>query len=175
MLRWRDPADGIPVELLPLTPGELEAYLDGNRLETGRPIVPHGSHVLAMLIKNLETCRDTPGAAAVSAPGILMFAASCDLGDSPQSTRNPVASAADGTWKHVTSEPPEQWTQVNFDDRGWLNMSELPLTPPRERDHGRASRLRQLTELGAKGLGPLHDCEQVWVRKRFIVSDEGIW
>ena len=135
VLRWRDPAEGLPVELWLLTAGEADGYLDGRKAPNGRPILSYGPHVLATRITGAEVTNHQEFQEKTSRiPGILMFAATCETTvdpSKPASSR--ILSAADGTWKYVLTElPGDQWTQPEFDDTGWPSMREEPVAEPGE-------------------------------------------
>ena len=177
VLRWRDPAEGLPVELWLLTSGEAAVYLDGQKVVASRPILSYGPHQLAIRFTGKQTSgRRWPRPVKTPSFGILMFAAVVEVGPpAGKAATTSFVSAADGTWKYIAREPEgELWTMPEFDDSSWIPMREQALDKPGETDYGRANRLGKLIELGAVGLGPREDLDRLWIRKPFVLTDEGL-
>ena len=165
VLRWRNPAAGVPVGVRLVVDGEATFYLDGVRPVTSRPTVGFGAHTIALRISSPPS-----GSAA------LLLACAYnedDMLDTRLSRRTGIrhltVSEPDGSWRWSPLEPvDDNWLTTEFDDSDWAPMVELPLTAEAEERHDYV--IRQLRELGARPLGVDAAVETIWVRKVFTLS-----
>ncbi|REE99061.1 hypothetical protein [Thermomonospora umbrina] len=174
VLRWRDPAAGVPITMWSHTGGPCEPLLDGSPVTSGRPLVPYGEHVLAFAVTEIDP-----------AFMVLMFAGVHRSSDDEHVTTVPpepggvsVLSAADGTWRYTLTEPPDDaWTLPGFEDADWPSMDAVADRPPVEGSWDPVGyRIGKMTERGAVGLGvPGAPGARVraWIRKEFTVPRMG--
>ena len=182
-------ATGMPVELWLFANGERQMFLDGVEPITGRPIIPYGEHVLAILLKS-----------ATIPQGLLMFAAQCSPkpgihGEQPADPSQWFLSQPDGTWKYSTTVPADDsWCELRFDDSQWQPMTEQPMAPPPEKEYTQQHHYSTLVKLGAKAIGvgiptktfwalfksrtpvlavPAPD-QPLYVRRKFTLTEAGI-
>ncbi|MEZ4322738.1 MAG: hypothetical protein R3F61_35045 [Myxococcota bacterium] len=146
ILRWRDPADGVPLQLVVAADGEVTALIDGAFVGSRFSLKP-GAHTIAVALTNART------------PAIAL--ALREAG--PGRDLNPGAILwVTGPDTRVTRVHTEGWGQAGFRDDHWQ-------PPPRaDVDLGsREWRFRQLENLGAQvvpTLGP-----DLWLRGTFEV------
>jgi hypothetical protein len=165
ILRWRGPADPVPVKLWVLARGDYQAFLDGTALSSARPLVSPGQHVLALRLE-----RSTDGEL------VLMFAGLTDekhleLQASP-GTEPPalILSRPDGSWLYTTEEPADDtWMRPGFDASNWPAM--VPEAPPQS-DPERAESywIDRMQEDGAQPIGVSSPVNTIWVRKEFHLT-----
>jgi len=123
VLRWRNPNDGIPLQIWLYAAGKSELFLDGITPSSGRPIVPWGGHLWSLAISEINPER-----------AALMFAAFYDEGKSRIKITGPsvepvaILSKPDGTWRYTVSEPSDpMWMNLDWTQR-------IPRSPRGERD-----------------------------------------
>jgi len=180
VLRWYNPAKGVPVLFNVFTPKPPTALLlNGVSPVSVRPLLPPGETVLALEFDGVT-----------SAHALLMIAAARPA-DGQHSIPNDALflfrSVPDGSWRFSTSVPPDGWTLPSFDAALWPELVERPLDPPRSNDYRGSSAFRRLTELGARPLGlpgerggrgvalirnVVGRVKRIWIRKAFTVPQE---
>ncbi|MDX3226298.1 hypothetical protein [Streptomyces sp. ME19-01-6] len=172
VLRWRNPRAGVPFTMWLETDGPSEMYLDGTAPSSSRPLVPFGTHVLALEIAAYDSAYTTLMFAGIYKPDEDIHVQTTAPHGVAETS---VLSAADGTWKYSLDEPEDDaWARPGFDDDGWQPMVERPERRPAEDPERNAEpyRVRKLKGFGAVGLGvPGQGGGRVWVRKVFTISD----
>jgi len=171
VLRWWNPAQGVPVEMWVFAAGDHEFFLDGKAMASGRPMVSFGQHMLALRINPVERNE-----------GILMFAGIYDEGaGGARLSRKTgkalsILSAAGQGWKYTLSEPrSEGWMLSGFDDSKWRDMVEKPVPKPKGWNHPYNRLIARKAQGLALGPESLWDrlaksrrsSGSVWVRKAF--------
>ena len=120
MLRWRDPAKGIPLTFRVYASGPYKFFLDGQLLLSARPIISFGEHALSIVISEIdpsdvvllvaakyEEKADGKDYKARSAAGTIHF-----------------LSGPDGSWKYSCVEPlDDAWQRAGFNDSEWPAMT----------------------------------------------------
>lgn len=162
VLRWVDPAAGLPIVLGVRAPTPLEVYLDGERVDSARITVSFGEHLLALGFSAAEVEAEEP------VPPLLLCGAQHDERGGDE--RRPVAallSRADGSWRVTRSAPAgDGWRRdLAFDDGDWepLRSTKLASVPTQS-----AWAYEQLSTLGAVPLAlPPRPAGALWLRKRF--------
>lgn len=179
VLRWYNPAKGVPV-LLNAYWGTAPAalLLNGVAPISARPLVSLGRVVLAM---HFDSTRPTARRrhwwpARVTDQALFMFAISRPDSGSYSMTDKSLfvaRSVPDGSWRFSVTPPPDPWVLPAFDAAGWPELVDRPLDPPKEDDYGRSNAFRSLTELGARPIGlPFSHTGPAWVRKVFTLEQE---
>lgn len=163
VLRWRKRSLR-PIEVWIHTLASKSVYLDGQALETGRPLIPPGEHVLAMRFQGID-------------PEAPVLMAACIDGEKPSKMVSPDAGAfrilslPEGSWKYATSEPVDpSWMRPGFDDSGWRPMIARDFPPPDEKDWSSRGRIQHIQKLGGQGLGIEGPAVVLLVRKTFVVE-----
>jgi hypothetical protein len=167
VLRWRNPNDGIPLQIWPYAAGKFEMFLDGVTPSSGRPTVSWGSHVWSFVISEINPER-----------AALMFAALYDEQVAQIKTTGPsvepvtVLSKSDGSWKYTISEPSDsRWRNLDYDDSAWLPMTPKEVDPAAvERTHKDSYRIRRIQGFGAEPLGITQSGTKFWIRKTFTLE-----
>ena len=167
VLRWRNPNDGIPLQIWPYAAGKFEMFLDGVTPSSGRPVVPWGRHVWSFAISEINPER-----------AALMCAAIYDEKVARIKTTGPsvepvaIVSKPDGTWKYTISEPPDsKWMTLDYDDSSWLALLPKEIDPAAlERTNRDSYRIRKLQGLGAEPLGVVESGTKFWIRKAFSLE-----
>lgn len=166
VLRWRNPNVALPLLVKLYAVGKYKAYLDGDPITVGRPLVPFGEHVLAIEISGTDqryvalVCTATYDEA--ERDGVRR---SRDTGQKVQ-----IATAADGTWKYTTLPPTDDvWKRPEFDDSTWSAMvPKNAWRPPTKSgfDQGKWEAERMA---GARAIpiGFNEEASRIWVRRRF--------
>ena len=173
VLRWWNPARGVPIEIWVYADGEHEFFLDGKASASGRPVVSFGQHVLAFRITTANREQ-----------GILMFAGLYNE-EAPHTSLSrktgrvvTILSAAREGWKYTLSDPgSEAWKLPGFDDSGWHGMVEKPVPKPKAWNY----HYTRLIACKAQGLAGKREWQWgrvfgggppekvVWVRKVFAL------
>jgi len=168
VLRWRNPNAGLLFLLHALANGEGRILLDGASPSSARPLVPFGEHVLSLVVTELVPGSVVLGFAAIHDETQFGF----PRVSQPSGRKISILSAADGTWKYVTTEPAnDAWTRPGFDDSNWRAM--LACEPPSlEGQDMRKYRLETLLKLGATCLGIEGQSSRAWVRKSFTLNQQ---
>jgi len=155
VLRWRDPAAAVPVRLQ-LWIGSAEerrVELDGARLQSGRPLLAPGRHVLTI--------------AAVAGPGPiqLLFSAHADIAGNPLV----LVSQPAPSWRWSNVEPSAAaWTAVDFDDTSWSPMTSGELTAEESDSYP----VKRLLEVDAAPLTAVVPSGRLWIRTVLVVPAE---
>jgi hypothetical protein len=167
VLRWRRPGTPIGLSIFQHVNGEVDGFfLDGERSGEQRTTVQPGTHVLSFTV-------DGPAEG-----GLVLLEMSLEpalaTAKSPRFT-----SGTHGTWRASTSEPPEGWRAVGFDDSVFVPLVEREVPAP---EGNRKWAWEHLSER-ARGLGLPEkagwrkwlggSAARVWVRCTFRVDDEG--
>ena len=167
VLRWRNPETGMPVRLWLLSPGKYEPFLDGVAVNSSRPIIPFGRHVLAL---RFTGC--TPE------QGLFMFAAhfcpvpSMDR-DAPLNPAQTLLSQPDGSWRYCLGDQAgDAWRRPDFDDSRWMPLVRQPMDQPEQKEYARRHQYDMLTKLGAQGLGTGRPGDIVCVRRAIHLTRE---
>jgi hypothetical protein len=152
VLRWRNPRAARPVTLHVYTPAPASLWLDGARLETARPDLAPGKHVVAFALEDVNLIG-----------GLLLFAAAHDPGREQATPPGGVierplvvVTANDGTWKYTLVPPAEAWQALAFDDSAWPALIWVP-TPRLEPGADGTWQCRACVERGAVCLGIASD------------------
>ena len=180
VLRWYNPAKGVPVLINVYTPQPpVAVLLNGVSPITMRPLVPPGETVIALEFDGV-----------ISEHALLMIAAARPADGQysiPDGAPVLLRSDADGTWRFSTSAPPDGWMMPSFDAAPWRELVERPLAPPERNDYRGSSAYERLTKIGARPLGLppegglpglalirnlLGRARHVWIRKAFTVPQE---
>jgi len=170
VLRWSNPATGIPLLLRVLSPGTVHLFIDGAPPNSARPFVALGRHILSV-----EVDAAIPGRAAIMFAAAYDRQATHDLGGD-----NPLAavSAADGSWYFRTTPPrDETWRLSDGDMDGWDAMIECPIDEPDPQQAWQTSRTFDLlTKFGARPIGmpaARDHAGAIWIRNAFHVAAGG--
>lgn len=147
VLRWYNPAAGLPLLLRVFSPGKIRLFIDGTPPASARPLVAPGWHILALEVDD-----------AISDRGVIMFAATCDRKAGPGITeeqRVAAVSAPDGSWFCNTTPPGDDAWRLSDDDlAGWEPMVECPIDVPDRKGAWRSwHSFEELTKMGARPLG----------------------
>jgi hypothetical protein len=146
ILRWRDPDEGIPLQLAVAADGDVTVLVDGGFVGARFALAP-GSHTIAVAVTNART-PVIALALRIAGPGQEL------------NRRDPVWATREQT--RISRFHVEGWGQRRFDDSGWGTPSAA------EVDLGnREWRFRQLENQGAlliPTLGP-----DLWLRDTFEV------
>ncbi len=177
VLRWYNPATGVPILLKAYWPTAPTAVLlNGIAPVSMRPLVPPGRVVLAIHFESTSTPRHHWGRARSTGQALLMLAISRPESGSHDMTDQSLfvaRSAPDGSWRFSVTPPPDAWVLPAFDDSAWPELVGRPLDPPKEDDYRQSDAFRSLTELGARPVGlPLPRTGPAWVRKVFRLERE---
>jgi hypothetical protein len=166
ILRWRE-RSRIPIQIWLHTGASKTVYLDGKVLDSGRPLVGPGEHVLAIHFSRIEPDD-----------GVLMAACFYDekrftyVKFNPPSGRTfRLLSLADGTWKYTTEIPrDDSWMMPGYNDSRWHSMVPKDLSPPSKDDGGAIHRIKHIEGLGGQGLGIDEPASALLVRRTFILE-----
>jgi hypothetical protein len=171
VLRWRNPREGVPLEMSLYRNGDGEVYLDGEPPSSSMPLVSFGEHVLAFEVS-------VPDAVYMVLAFAARFPPSFSLADrrGPEEPQVSVLSTADGTWRFTTREPVDDtWKRSGFDDSSWspmvANEERQPPEDPR-RDMAKY-RFEAVRRLGGAGLGIPEPATRIWIRKTFELRGGG--
>jgi hypothetical protein len=163
VLRWINPATGLPVLLDVFNPSHATLAIDGVAVTHSSLLLAPGRHVLS-----LEVPRPPADGSA-----LLIMVARLKLAGSSLD-RVIIRSAADRSWLYTTSTPPPAWTtDPTLSRRGWAPLVERPVPPIAKFTSGwytfeRATRDPQTRPLG---LRPGPHPPPVRVRKVFEVPE----
>ena len=179
VLRWYNPAKGVPILLKAYWPSAPAALLlNGVAPVSMRPLVPPGRVVLAI---HYESTRPLARGrrwwpARFPDHALLMFAISRPESGSYSMTDSSIFAAhsvPDGSWRFSITPPPEDWVLPDFDAAAWPELVERPLDPPKKKDYRQSDAFRSLSELGARPMGlPFSHAGPAWVRKAFTLEQE---
>jgi hypothetical protein len=172
ILRWRQKTR-VPVHVWLHTSAAKSVYLDGRALDSGRPLVEPGEHVLALQFSRVE-----PDA------GILMAACLHDekrfrWGRFQHLPGDPIfllLSLPDGTWKYATEAPgDDSWMQPGYDDSAWPAMIAREMPEPPKEEGSAARRIKEIAGLGGQALGIDRPAgpTPLWIRRAFILPAYG--
>ncbi|MFD0856114.1 hypothetical protein ACFQ07_28000 [Actinomadura adrarensis] len=171
VLRWRNPREGVPLQMSLYRNGDGETFLDGEPPSSSMPLVPFGEHMLAFEVTLADPAYMVLAFAALFPS---RFAATRRTGpDEPQVS---VLSAADGTWKFTSREPADDtWKRTGFDDSSWSPMAaNEELQPPEDPDRDMARyRFQAVQRQGGTGLGIPEPAARIWIRKPFELRGGG--
>ena len=168
VLRWRNPNSGLLFILHFFGSSKGRILFDGKALASARPLISFGEHVLSFALTDIVPGSVVLGFAAVhdeSQPDFPRVS-------QPGGRKTSVLSAADGSWKYVTTEPAgDAWTRPGFDDAQWRVMTacEPPLL---DKQSLQKYRLETILELGAACLGIEGASSRAWVRKSFTIRPD---
>lgn len=168
VLRWRNPSSGLLFILYTFGSGKGTILLDGKALTSARPLISFGEHVLSLAVTDV-----VPGST------ILGFAGIHDESEygfprvtQPSGRKISILSAADGSWKYVTTKPADDaWSRSGFDDFHWRQMTACEPPSLDKKDMLRYS-LERVLKFGAACLGIEGQSSQAWVRKSFTVNQD---
>jgi hypothetical protein len=167
IMRWRRRSD-IPLEMWLYTTETVEAFLDGDRLASARPLVGSGAHVLAFRLPQPRWPKRA----------LMLFAAfhsEQQLRHSAVAPRSgllyTLVSDADGSWRYDTTDSDDaDWMQPGYDDTAWRPMIQRPM--PREKnDTMRKHYLDQIVQLGGKPVGgDVRKSDVIRIRRAFTLA-----
>ncbi|MGE0713467.1 MAG: hypothetical protein AB7N76_36320 [Planctomycetota bacterium] len=143
---WRDRALGPTLILRIDTPGEAQAFLDGDPWEGARRVVAPGAHLLAIELSDLHHQHSHALACA------LTWAEGSEA----------IVSAADGRWRYSAREPEGDWQRDAAVSASWPALV-LPVA-------GESSPT-WLEDLGAAPLRPAQLQARLWVVYGFQVGE----
>lgn len=168
VLRWRNPNSGLLFILHFFGLGKATILLDGKALTTARPLISFGEHVLSLAVTDIVAGSAILGFAGIHDESELSF----PRVSQPSGRKISILSAADGSWKYVTTEPADDtWSRPGFDDSHWQIMTACE--PPSLDEHDmQAYRLKTILNLGAACLGIGAQSSRAWVRKSFTVNQD---
>jgi len=170
VLRWRDPHAVLPVTLYLYAPVAADCFLDGVPLEQGRVDLAPGRHLLAVHLADVDLSGGLIMFAALHDPKEYQKVTPAEVVEEPMK----VLSAADGSWKYVLDQPPDDWTAPAFDDAAWSALVRVATPKLEWQDHG-SYQCSRCEEAGAVCLGlPSRKRKtlgrrSIWVRKAFDV------
>lgn len=187
VLRWVDPAAGLPIVLSVRAPTPLSVYLDGERVDSARLMLSFGEHLLALHWPSPEE-RPTPSETSdddddlaldedddepvASAPPLLLCGAQFDQrGNNDPPALESLLSRGDGSWRATVAAPTgEAWRRdLAFDDSHWLPLSRAKLSQVEQ-----SWAHERLSLLGAEPLAlPQRPAGTLWLRKRFRLDEPG--
>lgn len=155
VLRWYDPARGLPLRLILYPTERVRLWIDGVEPDSSRPLVPAGRHAFAFRLEG--------------APTLLLFSAGLDRLTGHRREETPlVVSRADGAWRAVSGEQGPECLHPGFDDSGWEPVVEVESATPEWSEPG-AHAHRQLVERGARPISIPGTHEVLWVRREFLM------
>jgi len=168
VLRWRNPALGMPVVLWLFANGDQQVFIDGMELASGRPILAYGEHVLALRLTNVPRKQ-----------GLLMFAAQRSphpgfVADAVPDPSQFFVSRDDGTWKYAVAPEGDAWRQADFDDSLWQPLAGMSIAEPAKKEYAKKYCYDKLLTIGAGGLGSPLEAPVICIRKKFTLTTEGI-
>jgi hypothetical protein len=121
VLRWINPAAGLPVLIDFFHPAEARVAIDGTPVTTAHLLLAPGRHVLS--IEFPDPPRD--GNALLVLVGRLKISTAAGRDEVI------VHSVADGSWIFTTSAPPPAWmTDSALGEQGWTPLVERPVVEP---------------------------------------------
>jgi hypothetical protein len=168
VLRWRNPHAAVPLVFRLYSPGEAKAFLDGTLVtQTGLDLAP-GPHLLALELAGVKYSR-----------GLFMFVAGHEpdhyhrhLPTGLDEKEWQVLSAPDGTWRATIREPVSAWTHRDFDEEGWVGLTDTRPAPTVNWNQPGALQAYWCNNFGAAFLALPSSTGgrgTVWVRKRLVV------
>jgi hypothetical protein len=173
VLRWRSEISDLPVLLHSFASGKSNLFIDGQSPASSRSMISVGDHVLSLVLG--EVPKDAILAVAAVHDASRVPLVSQQLGEVLH-----VLSDADGTWKSTTIPPADdQWMKSGFDDSSWvaLEAAQPPVLEKRRgytRENIWEIRLQMALDAGAKCLRIETPTGQMWVRKAFRVTKQGV-
>jgi hypothetical protein len=164
VLRWYNPANGVPVLFLIHASSRARVFINGIEPTSARPLVPLGSVVLAI---------EFDAVASDQALFILAGVHSKSFAVNEQSTCV-VRSVPDGSWRFNVTSPSAGWRLPDFDDGAWPELIARQLDLPEADDYRGRHAYERLVRFGASPLGlpPKFTAAQVRVRKVFTNTRE---
>jgi hypothetical protein len=166
VLRWRNPNSGLLFILHLFGSGKGTILLDGKALTSARPLISFGEHVLSLAVTDIVPGSVVLGFAGIHDESQLGF----PRVSQPSGLKISILSAADGSWKYVTSEPKEDaWRRPGFDDSHWRVMTACE-PPSFDKQDMQKYRLETILKLGATCLGIEDQGSRVWIRKSLTIS-----
>ena len=161
VLQWHDPDAGLPVTVqLVGSIGRGQVFIDGERMEHARIVLPFGPHQVAIRLEE------------VKAPYWFVLGVVPRLAAGPgnEEVVPELSSAANGTWQATTDDPGDAWQALDFDDGDWTRLAAAP--PLSDEQLGRDGYgYRAAMRHGATALA-LPESATVWVRARIDVRPE---
>ncbi len=100
-LRWRDPRLAVPVRLWVFALKIPETWLNGERIEGARPLLPFGETVLAMRFDGLAR---RPGVFAILLE-VYEGPPASPTSDAEPSSSHGLVTTSDGAWMYTSREP----------------------------------------------------------------------
>jgi hypothetical protein len=164
VLRWRNPNSGLPFLLHLFGSGKGSILLDGAAPSSGRPLISFGEHVLSLAATDFVPGTFVLGFAAIHDESRFSLRVS-----HPSERKISILSAADGSWKYVTTEPGDDaWTCPGFDDSHWREMTACE-PPSLDQQDMRKYRLETVLRFGATCLQIEGQSSRAWIRKSFTI------
>ncbi|HYT91444.1 MAG TPA: hypothetical protein VEL76_22210 [Gemmataceae bacterium] len=163
VLRWRNPLAGVPVTIHLYSPVKAVCLLDGEELQTGRIDLVPGRHVAAVFLEKVDLSGNLLMFGAKHDPKELQRVVPAEIQEPPLK----VVSAADGSWKFSLDRPPDEWTNLTFDDGDWPTLVKTATPKLQWGDFG-SSACDDCTEQGAECLRlpqPADTSRVSWWRK----------
>jgi hypothetical protein len=168
VLRWRNPNSGLLFVLHFFGTGKGTILLDGKALTSARPLISFGEHVFSLALTDI-----VPGSAILGFAGIhdeSQF--SFPRVSQPSGRKMSLLSAADGSWKYVTTEPADDtWSRPGFDDSLWRPMTACE-PPSLDKQDMQKYRLETILKMGGACLGIEGQSSRVWIRKSFTINQD---
>jgi hypothetical protein len=157
VLRWRNPADGLPLVFSTVLDANVTILVDSQPLSGSCLIVPPGDHILVAHFTDIK--RES---------GPLLFSVSDGaVAKSSDNVKYVLKSAADGTWLATISAPEgNDWTTADYDDSDWLALTEEEGFHPESLEANWKWRYGRKIEHGVVPLA-IPSGGQLWLRKRF--------
>jgi hypothetical protein len=156
VLRWIDPAAGLPVLLDVFHAATATLAIDGAVVTTSRVLLAPGRHVLSLEFPALPDARR----------GLFILAGRLTIQNERYASRVLVRSIGDGSWLFVTGAAPAGWTTAPELPAPGPRVAALVarrLAKPQERGHGRYLFERACEHGGnpigvppGTGRGPIH-------------------
>ena len=166
ILRWIDPASKVPLKMWLWSTGKTAVRLDGAEMRSSRLDVQSGRHVLAIHLTPKEA----------RPPQIALALLFSDEG-SKAGIDGPIRAGKSGlsikllSGKNLrivaqTTEPPAEWTSVEYDDSLWKDLRPAAAIFEKYEDWP----LRQAEGHGAKPLGLSKVTPECWIRCVFDIA-----
>lgn len=171
VVRWIDPREGLPITLRTYAHSKVHVFLDGAPLESARPTVPRGTHVLAIHVERGAPTTGVMVSAAYEEPGRVRTA------EQRRSTRSAPAfvmiSEPDGEWVGTNVEPTsEGWKREGFElSNTWRSLVEVAIPTP-GRDAPGHWTFRELAAFKPVAIGLANQSEPLWIRRVFTLEND---
>jgi hypothetical protein len=168
VLRWRNPNSGLLFILHFFGSGKWTILLDGKAVTSARPLISFGEHVFSLAATDIVSGSAILGFAGIHDESQLSF----PRVSQPSGRSMAILSAADGSWKYVTTEPADDsWKRSGFDDSLWRPMIACE-SPSLDNQDMQKYKLEKILKLGATPLGIEGQSSRVWIRKSFTINQE---